>query len=221
MSERDIHTGKRWRAEIASQLSTAKIGILCLTRENLDRPWINFEAGALSRAVGDDSRVCPYCFGLKPTDYGDPLGDFNGVEATKRGTLDLLRSINAAMDQPLRSVDLEAVFARMWSDLEEDLRQIPAEPHPTEPVREQEEILEELVSRVRGLEQSLSRSEKTKPAPLEGMFRSMTDADMEKLSQMAAKARRDAAVQVANLVRSRLDGENVATTVNGNEDAKS
>jgi hypothetical protein len=49
MSERDIRTGARWRAEVANQLQDCQFGILCLTSDNLQSEWLHFEAGALSK----------------------------------------------------------------------------------------------------------------------------------------------------------------------------
>src|SRR5437016_4734535 len=56
MSNDDIPTGARWLHSISSELESSDFGILCLTPENLRAPWINFEAGALSKKV-DNSRV--------------------------------------------------------------------------------------------------------------------------------------------------------------------
>ena len=58
MSEQDIGKGARWSAEVAHNLQEARVGILCITPENLQSTWIHFEAGALSKVVGE-SLVCP------------------------------------------------------------------------------------------------------------------------------------------------------------------
>ncbi len=47
MSEEDIHMGTRWNAEMAGILEEVAVGIVCLTPENQERRWINFEAGAI------------------------------------------------------------------------------------------------------------------------------------------------------------------------------
>ena len=49
MSDSDIPKGKRWALELAGQLAGANFGLVCLTPENLYSPWVNFEAGALSK----------------------------------------------------------------------------------------------------------------------------------------------------------------------------
>ena len=58
MSTDDIEKGTRWSLDVATELSKAKVGILCVTSDNLDSPWLYFEAGALSRAM-DKTFVCP------------------------------------------------------------------------------------------------------------------------------------------------------------------
>ena len=43
----DIEKGARWNKDISNELEQSSFGIFCLTKENLSRPWIMFEAGAL------------------------------------------------------------------------------------------------------------------------------------------------------------------------------
>jgi hypothetical protein len=42
----DIEKGSRWPEEFNKALATT-VGILCVTRENKNAPWLLFEAGAL------------------------------------------------------------------------------------------------------------------------------------------------------------------------------
>jgi TIR domain len=63
MSDVDIEVGMRGIHEIFTHLEKAKVGIICLTPENSNAPWLLFEAGALSKQVVEKSRVCPYLFG--------------------------------------------------------------------------------------------------------------------------------------------------------------
>ena len=59
MSDVDIDKGSRWSKDIALQLEESKVGIICLTPENLEAPWILFEAGALSKSL-EKTYVCPF-----------------------------------------------------------------------------------------------------------------------------------------------------------------
>jgi hypothetical protein len=49
MSGEDIDKGSRGLDEVSRALEGMKIGIICLTPENLDERWILYEAGALSK----------------------------------------------------------------------------------------------------------------------------------------------------------------------------
>ena len=49
VSSQDIEMGSRWEEGIAGQLAGTHCGILCLTPQNREKPWVLFEAGALSK----------------------------------------------------------------------------------------------------------------------------------------------------------------------------
>src|SRR4051812_36786671 len=75
MSDSDIDQGTLWTIELGSQLQESRIGVICLTSENLTKPSVLFEAGALSNTV-DRSYVCPYLIDLSPSDLTWPLSMF-------------------------------------------------------------------------------------------------------------------------------------------------
>lgn len=47
VSDQDIASGSDWWDKIKKELRSCKLGILCITKENLKAPWIYFEAGAM------------------------------------------------------------------------------------------------------------------------------------------------------------------------------
>jgi hypothetical protein len=51
MSDEDIDAGSRWLADVTTSLNQAKVGLICVTPENQHKPWLLFEAGALSRSI--------------------------------------------------------------------------------------------------------------------------------------------------------------------------
>jgi hypothetical protein len=126
MSSEDIMKGARWLLEIADQLKKAKIGIICLTKENIESPWILFEAGALSNALGKPF-VCTYLFGLKPTEIEGPLFQFQHTIANKKETRKLLDTINQALDKKIRlsKSGIDKIFEERWPELENSLNKIP------------------------------------------------------------------------------------------------
>jgi hypothetical protein len=58
LSNKEIQTGSRWIIDIGNHLNDTAFGIFCITKENINSSWINFEAGAISKKL-IDSKVCP------------------------------------------------------------------------------------------------------------------------------------------------------------------
>src|SRR5258705_7407622 len=113
MSAVDIDRGARWSSDIAIELADTSFGVLCLTPENLNAPWIHFEAGALSKTL-DKSFVCPYLFELEPADLKGPLIQFNAAKADEEDTLKLVLTINQAQETPLPERTVEESFEAWW-----------------------------------------------------------------------------------------------------------
>ena len=153
LSTQEIRAGKRWLPEIAGELAETKFGILCLTAENLDSAWLNFEAGALSKTVDDKTYVCPYLIGgLQIVQVPVPLGQFQSIPADKEGTLKLLKTINSALaDKKLEESVLNDAFEKFWPDLEKTLKNLPAVKGDEKPKRKVDDMVEEILDTVRGL----------------------------------------------------------------------
>jgi hypothetical protein len=119
MSEHDIEKGTRGLPTISQQLEETQFGVICLTPENQNAPWLLFEAGALSKSQ-DQSRVWTLLYGLEPTDVKGPLSQFQHTKAIKEDIKNLLYTINSALGSPLiLESQLEIAFNRGWSELEE------------------------------------------------------------------------------------------------------
>ena len=124
MSAKDIGLGKRWDQVLNEELEDTNYGILCLTMENLDKPWLMFEAGSLSKQV-EDSRVIPYRFQVPVYEVQLPISQFQGIDASKEGTLILVQALNDFLDDPLPFKDLETTFEDFWPAYEAALNEIP------------------------------------------------------------------------------------------------
>jgi hypothetical protein len=149
MSADDIEKGTRWRSGLASELEQSSVGIICLTRENLDSTWIHFEAGALSKQQ-QNTYVCTLLFGLEPTDVREPLAQFQHTRATKDDLRKLISTINSTLgDSKLPDSELRETFDVWWPKLEERLVQIRELSSPTGPIRTDRELLEEILNLVR------------------------------------------------------------------------
>lgn len=147
----DISKGKRWDGEIADKLEQSKVGIICLTKDNLDSSWIHFEAGAISKTP--DAYVCTFLFDVTPANVKEPLSLFQATLFTKDDVFKLLRTINSLLEKPLKESGLEGIFNTFWPQLEEKLKATPAEKVKTD-VRSDRELIEETLQIVRTLKDS-------------------------------------------------------------------
>jgi len=149
ISSQDIDKGRRWDAEIASELGQSNVGIICLTRENITSPWILFEAGALAKSL-DKSLVCPYLLDLKPTELTGPLAQFQVTVANEEDTCKLLRTINKALGENARSAEqLDKAFTKWWPELKTAIDAIPKTSSPAKQLRSDRDLLEEMLSLIR------------------------------------------------------------------------
>src|SRR4051794_9109874 len=72
MSEADIEAGARWGERIQRELNETRFGILCVTPQSMQAPWLLFEAGALAKTI-QDTYVCPYLIGVEVSELQGPL----------------------------------------------------------------------------------------------------------------------------------------------------
>ena len=120
VSAKDIHKGDRWLIDVSKELERAAFGILCVTPDNLEKPWLHFEAGALSKSV-DAARVIPFLLGVNISDVQGPLAQFQAASVEQDEVRDLLISLNGAAEAPLADSVLESSFAKWWPELEAKL----------------------------------------------------------------------------------------------------
>ena len=143
----DIEKGSKWGPEISKELESSNIGIVCLTRDNTEKPWILFEAGALSKSI-QQSHVCTLLFDLEPTDIKGPLTSFQATKFSKDDFKKLVLTINSsAGDLRLDATVMDTVFEMWWPKLEAQvagiLKSHGMESKPAK--RSERDILEELL----------------------------------------------------------------------------
>jgi TIR domain-containing protein len=118
MSETDIHKGDRWAQQVGNQLSDHRIGIICVTPENTASPWLLFEAGALSKAVGN-ARVCPLLLGIRATEIEGPLTLFQTTVFDRAEMFALATSLNQELGEDrVEGQVLSDAFDKFWPELE-------------------------------------------------------------------------------------------------------
>jgi TIR domain-containing protein len=151
LSDADVSAGDRWATVVAKELETSNFGVICVTPENLNSPWVLFEAGALAKAM-QGAKVIPLLFNLEFSDISGPLAQFQAKKCDRDGVLEVVTSINKSTDSAVPDDRKNQLFSALWPELEKQFQGIPHEAPTAKHMRPHHEILEELVSGVRGLE---------------------------------------------------------------------
>lgn len=124
VSSEDIRKGKKWALALAKELEETKVGILCLTRENLAAPWIMFEAGSISKAVNEAYVFTVLFDNLRPSDITGPLADFQHTVFEKKDFFKMLKAINEAHSDGKQDEHKLLEHADMlWANLEKRIKE--------------------------------------------------------------------------------------------------
>jgi hypothetical protein len=123
----DIEKGVSWFQSIETRLETAKAGIVCLTPENLNSPWLHFEAGALARRLTAEAprqrgtgasldneraeaafrqadppryRLFTLLHGVAGAELRGPLASYQATSTTRSDVAAMIRSITSVVAEP-------------------------------------------------------------------------------------------------------------------------
>jgi hypothetical protein len=125
--EDDLRNGARWSDKAAEIRDSCLFGLVCLTRENLDDPWLLFEAGALSHSM-QRGRVAAFLVGLNATEVSGPLSQFPMMRFEKEGVERLLHAMNEISEtSKLDYLRLSERFEQLWPQLENAIKDIAGE----------------------------------------------------------------------------------------------
>lgn len=124
MSSQDISRGELWYTAINSQIAHISTGIICLTEENKEKPWILFEAGALAKGIATN-HIITFLVDLKSDDLLlSPLSAFNHTTPDKDGVFKMILTINSLLTNPLEDSILTKVFEMFWPTFEDEFKNI-------------------------------------------------------------------------------------------------
>jgi hypothetical protein len=96
VSSEDIAKGERWSDALAKQLEATSIGIICVDPSNARSPWLNFEAGALSKII-DKGGIFPLLVGINPSELDGPLSQFQVTTLGKEEMFRLIESLHSKL----------------------------------------------------------------------------------------------------------------------------
>lgn len=156
----DMDRGVKWIDAINKSLDDHSFGILCVTPGNVSAPWLNYEAGALAKHLGDGGRVIPYLLDFRSeSDLKQPLAQFNACVANKIGTWSLVKTLNNHAEFPQKDAALQESFEMWWPKLEASLIAIKSSTIQPAAERKQEDKIDELLTITRDLHRSFSSAD--------------------------------------------------------------
>lgn len=162
LSSDDLQKGRQWLPDLNEKLRDTKFGVLILTPESVNKPWLLFEAGAISKAL-TDNHCCPLLCGLSHADVTPPLSQFHGALINKReDVLKLITTMYEAAGAKSDPGQVDRWFTPFWENFSNDVAQIlvtPTTEHKAKPPhRPDREILEEILDLVRRQGQGIRAS---------------------------------------------------------------
>jgi hypothetical protein len=156
-SQHDIESGSRWSLQLAKEFDECNFGILCLTPKNLNSSWLLFEAGSLSKHI--DGRACCLLLGdLSPADVVGPLSQFQNRRLNLEEFKKLIQDVNDKTERPLTESQLSLIFDKWWKDIEREYSEVISKSKKSAWIsikRDQQDLLEEILTKVRGIEKTL------------------------------------------------------------------
>jgi hypothetical protein len=171
LSSEDVEKGTPWFSEIGSKLEQTNFGILCITPDNMNAPWILFEAGALSKSLGR-GRVSPLLIGLTNSDLSGPLAQLNTTSLSESEIKKLFTAINRHLDQSgIPEKRFEKAFNFYWPSFKAQIDQalIEAEGSLTKaPNRDPQDKLDEILVLARSIAQGVSKQPEDREEDLSG-----------------------------------------------------
>ena len=149
----EIEKGAPSMNEIAASLDGCSFGIVCVTPGNQGRPWINYEAGALAKSVGNEKgRVATLLVGFdRPTEVVGPLAQFQATLIDLKDIKRLVRDIDKHTDKPRSAEKVDQLVDALWPLLEPRLRAATTLVSSRPPKRSDTEKIDELLTIIRDL----------------------------------------------------------------------
>lgn len=167
LSKEGIEKGSIWFGAIEEALKETSVGVICLTRENMGRPWVLFEAGGLNKGL-DKSRVCPLLLDLEDRELDAPLNQFHTTKPNKKDMLALCTMINQRNTGQVHSAQqLKKFFDTFWPEFEKGFTTLLKKHRASKPPAQKEtpEMLEQILETVQALLRAMQSGPRSRYDP--------------------------------------------------------
>lgn len=203
LSDVDIASGAQSLVELHNSLGRASMGLVVVTQDNQSSPWLNYEAGALSRAVAPGpTRVIPLLVGFrKPTEIAGPLGQFQARVLSFDGLTKVTDTLCELLDvdQEVGRIRLSRSWPTLSKAIEDEMADAPTHEFSR---RSLDDMVEEALSILRRRE-SWTSSIPTELAERLVLAAELLETPLTDLD-LRSKEARLGFVEAANAIRSLL-----------------
>ncbi len=126
VSESDIEKKPDQLNKLSAKLKKSDFVLFCITPENVDEPWLLFEAGALSRVLSAPQLML-ILYDIESSTLKSPLSQFQAIQLQeKKKTYDLFERIILDDSNTSHSTaKLDDLFEEYWPIIEQSFREFP------------------------------------------------------------------------------------------------
>jgi hypothetical protein len=150
VSSQSISKGANGVAVIEANLDESAFGIVLVSRENQFAPWLNYEGGWLASTLSRP--VATICLNLRPGDITSPLAPRQATQFENPADMaTLLRQVVDLANPMMNDQAFETLLAPVWPQIRDSWSDGGGGSEP--PARDSNEMLAEIVERVRRIEE--------------------------------------------------------------------
>ncbi|MFJ6025127.1 TIR domain-containing protein [Brevundimonas sp. NPDC092305] len=118
VASKDLKAGDVWFTEIAAQLDACDVGVIVVTPQNLTRPWLHFEAGAIAKRVGRSAAI-PLLCGVSTGELANtPLAQLQALSTSHVDIQALCHRLNELLELGLQESHIDTAFPVWWERFE-------------------------------------------------------------------------------------------------------
>jgi hypothetical protein len=152
VSSSSITKGANGLAVIEAKLDDSAYGIVLVSRENQTAPWLNYEGGWLASTL--DRPVATICLDLRPGEVTSPLAPRQATQFDdEKDMATLLRQVVDAANPSMNDRVFQTLLAQAWPGIRDSWVPATEQAAGEAPARDDNEMLAELVERVRRIEE--------------------------------------------------------------------
>lgn len=122
-SNSSLKLGQQWLNGLSSSLEDISFGICIITKNNLNSPWVHYEAGAIFHKNEKKCTLIPLLIDIHKNELSGPLSTFQAMNFTEEEMRNLVKTINNGLEsRKLPDTMIDVMFNLHWAELEKRIK---------------------------------------------------------------------------------------------------